>query len=744
MFSLSFSTVSARTGRTAAPSGTVTVTPFSADRIIYDSRAAFGANAANIPLAGAGTAGQIVEARAQSVDDGGATSTAWAEIATIGAGGSWSGSLTVPRSASWYRPEVRLKASPGVLALGANRFGVGHVLAIWGQSEFEYITNPFYSGGTLAAVADPEAVQIYYGASGSPARQFVSTASPLTNACAALAASLIATRPGEKFAVILQAVAGTDPRALVDDTDPSRNWANDKALHDLATADGRTVGLVTMSWFASPQGLAASYGEFMIQLIAKKTLAGADAFIPGTITYTGGSARADHWFGELYDYTKTKWVIEGPHRFDIDADMIDATHLVGGAIVQKWKNIELCRQSWRAMLTSPAATMFLPAGLDAVTYSNGRSDGAGGWTDMPHPSPTADGSPALAQLTVLGMLQAAGLCNWQVPLFDNCYWEPSGAYVEVWSSAGAITTTRLARGEAALPATYPHWTAVMGFQVNGAPVQNASIVAGRVRITRNGGGNFIFSDVLTYGEGGAVGQMKFPQDQLNATWKNLPIVALAGTGLTGIPVKPMPAAAALANTLPANPSFTTVTGLGTYFRDTANWPTTGGKITLALDMALQNAGGTVYPFDMGNIHISGNITTAGDLRLTLKDSAGTTLMSNVTVATYAWGVRKEVIVAIDLVALTCWVTVGGVTTAYTLAANSGILASASRRLRMLARENAAGGNCIGTFYRVEVWTDCLTGGGRPATDANLRANGRIVGPASLANAHAWKNGGAVV
>ena len=60
----------------------------------------------------------------------------------------------------------------------------------------------------------------------------------------------------------------------------------------------------------------------------------------------------------------------------------------------------------------------------------------------------------------------------------------------------------------------------MGFQINGVPAQNATIVGGRVRITRNGGGSFIFSDVLTFGEGGATGQVKFPQDIQNATWKN--------------------------------------------------------------------------------------------------------------------------------------------------------------------------------------------------------------------------------
>lgn len=743
MFSFSLSTNSLCSPRSVVPAGVISLAAFSADRILYDSRAAFGANAASVPLAGSGTAGQVVQARALSVDDGGASSTAWVDVATINGGGSWSGSIAVPRSASWYRPEARLKATPSIAAQGINRFGVGHVLAIWGQSEHANITNSFYSAGAPVSVSDPEAVQIFHGAAGAPTRQFITNASPLTDACAGMAASLIAARPGEKFAVILQAIAGTDPRALVNDSDTSRLWANDKALHDLATADGRSVGIATMSWFASPGNLADGYGEAMIQLFAKKTLLGANVTIPGTITFAGGSFPADHWFGELYDYTRTKWVAEGPHRFEIDGDMLDATHLAGGALQSNLKNKELCRLSWRSMLASASASMFLPLGLEPTTYANGRDDGAGGWTDTAHPSATADGSPAFARLTILGMLQAAGLTSWALPVFDNCLWDPAGAHVEVWSSSGPITTTRLARGEAALPTTYPHWSQVMGFQINGVPAQNATIVGGRVRITRNGGGNFIFSDVLTFGEGGATGQVKFPQDLQNATWKNLPIVAVAGTGLTGIPVRPMPSAPVLANTLPANPSFTTVAGQLTYFRDPTAWPTSGGKITLALDLSLQNAGATVFPFEMGNQHIALNVTTTGLIRLGLNDSAGTALINSITVGTMAWGVRKDLIVAVDLVARNCWVTIDGVTTTYPLAANSGNLVSSNRRLRFLSREITTGGYCIGTIYKAEVWADCVTGGGRPATDTTLRVNGRIVGPAAIANAHPWKNGGAV-
>jgi hypothetical protein len=245
---------------------------------------------------------------------------------------------------------------------------------------------------------------------------------------ATMANALIAARPGEKFALLFHSVPGTDPRDLVDDGQAGRAWAADKALHDFACADGQSVGIAAMSWFAAPRALAGSYGEALFPLFSGKTLAGAAVTIPGTIAYSGGSYHADHWFGELYDYARTRWVAYGPHRFDIGQDMQDATHALGGAADGGLIAIQSCRASWRAMLASPHATMFLPLGIEPTTYVNGYADGAGGWTDAPHPAGnSSDGAARWAVLTANAVLRAAGLAAWPVPAFDACYWEPTGA-----------------------------------------------------------------------------------------------------------------------------------------------------------------------------------------------------------------------------------------------------------------------------------------------------------------------------
>jgi len=140
---------------------------------------------------------------------------------------------------------------------------------------------------------------------------------------------------------------------------------------------------------------------------------------------------------------------------------------------------------------------------------------------------------------------------------------------------------------------------------------------------------------------------------------------------------------------------------------------------------------------MDNGHVALQVVTDGRIFLSIKDSAGTQILASTQIGSVATGTRFDVVVAVDLAALTCWTTLNGVTTARTFAANSGVLASASRKLCLLARAGGTTNNVIGTIYKLEVWQDCVTGGGRPGTDTNLRTNGRIVGPASVANAHPW-------
>lgn len=742
MLSLSALTLSSRPsgqGVALPDPGQVTLTAFSRDRTIFDSGAGIGQAAAVVPLSGGGTAGAVVEARAVSLDDGGATTTLWTDVATILAGGAWAGAISVPRGPSWYRAEVRLKAAPLVGASGVNRFGVGHVIAIWGQSEPERIISTFWNNTTPPPITDDEAVQIFTGAAANPARQMITNATPFTAAVAAMADTLIKARPGEKFAVIFHSIAGSDPRELVSDANPGRSWAADKALHDFATADGQQVGLAAMSWFAAPGSLGAGYGAAMFPLFAGKLTDGTAVSFPATITYPGGSFPADHWWGELYDYAHTRWVPYGPHRFEIDADMQDATHLIGGGQQANLVNKQAARQSWRAMLTLPAATMFLPLGLEPVTYVNGISDGAGGWIDFAHPAGnTPDGAQSFARLTALAVLQSAGLAGWPVPEFDQAFWEPSGAYVEVWSSAGPVTTTRLARGEAALPATFPHWTGVMGWQINGLPAQNATVIAGRVRILKNGGGNFIAGDIIQYGEGGSSGGLKFPEDHTAAIWKNLPIVDLGIPGLAGIPVRPLADPAVLVNTLPAGAAIFTTSATGPYFLDPLNVPAGTTAITFAAKFRFPALPGTSFIlFAQVSTGFDVELLNSGALRITVEDGVGAKMISAAVLSTaLATGVWHDLVISASQTAALLRVLVNGTlfaTLPFTGTSN-GVFQS-NRALSILGRSTGTL-QFVGDVEFARIWLTATADGSAPPS-APYKA---ITGPAALANGDGWKKG----
>ncbi|MCY4180436.1 MAG: hypothetical protein OXD48_09210, partial [Litoreibacter sp.] len=503
MLGLPLAATNRPTGGIFVPLTEITINDFSRDMTLFDSGAAFGRAEAVVNVSGTGTPGETVEIRL--LPEGGAPQD-WSGFGVIDGGGNWSGSLTVARDTRWLRIEARIQSEHVTRATTPNRFGVGHVIALWGQSEVVRIFSTFYDQIPAEPLLGDDSVQAMWF-DGGPQLKHLSNADPHTAALAAMANVFMAERPGEKFALVFQAVSGTGFRDLVDDSEPSRLWTNDAALHAFATADGQHVGMPSVSWFATPGSFSSNYEEGLFPLFTGKEADGTPVSFPTTISFgTSSSYQADHWFGELYDPAHTRWVAFGPHKFDIGADMQNATVLLGGTTENNLLNKERARESWRQMVVNPNADgLFLPLGLEPLTYQNGFDDGAGSWTDVTHPSGNSDdGSPMWGRLMAHAILQSSGLTSWEMPVFDQAFWEPSGAFVEVWSDAGEITTPRLKRGLSALGGAQPHWTDVMGWQINGQPAERVEIVSGRVRIFPNAG-SFVSSDVIRFGEGGATG-----------------------------------------------------------------------------------------------------------------------------------------------------------------------------------------------------------------------------------------------
>ncbi len=723
-------------GEIFAPLTEIMISDFSRDKTLFDSGVAFGRNEAEVVVQGEGTPGETVELRL--LFDGAAPSE-WQPATTIAADGTWNTVLTASRSPHWMRVEARIASEPVTRTATANQFGVGHVVGLWGQSEVVRIFSTFYDQLTAEPLLADDAVQALWF-DGSPQVKHLTAADPHTAALAAMANVFMSERPGDKFALVCHAVAGTGFKDLVDDTESSRLWSDDAELHAFATADGQHVGLPSVSWFATPGTFANAYEEALFPLFTGKTMTGAPVSFPAELSYgANDSFQADHWFGELYDPAHTKWVAFGPHKFDIDADMQSATVLSSGTTQYNLLNKEHARESWRQMVVNPNADgLFLPLGLEPMSYQNGAPDGAGGWTDISHPSAgTDDGASMFARLMAHAILQASGMRDWSVPGFDQAEWEPSGAHIDIWSSVGPVTTARRARALASLDDTHPHWTDVFGWQINGRPAERAEIVNGRVRLFPNDG-PFTSSDTIRFGEGGGTGMMRFPDDHLAQTYLDYPIVDLGLSGVDGIPLRPMPSSAVLANTLPAPAGGFVTSADGPYFYDPLTLGDGVSAISFQFDFlpSLPSSGSIMLMTSTGN-YLRLEALANGRLRLVVRDAGGT---YHVNYAQTAAGiivdqVQADVRVAADLVAGYGRIWVNGVLVLDEAFTSASPTLPNNRRLLLLA--TASGANQVqADVTRVVVWKDAVDDGSLPTSMPYKD----LVGPAAAINQDPWKQG----
>ncbi len=714
----------ADTGATGPEPASISINDFTRDKALFDSGAALGQNSATIDIAGTATIGRDVQLRARSVEDGGVTSTSWIDVGTADAGGNWSGSVTVSRNVSWYQMEARVKDNIAVTARTVNRFGVGHVIAIWGQSEVARIVDSFGDSGGLTAptLITEDAVQVIrptFNISDPVIHEHLTNTNYGTVSLAYMANTLLAERPNDKFALIFQVDSGTSFQQLMDDGMVGRDWALDKALHDFATADGQVVGIAAASWFAAPRNAGTGYEEAHFPMFFGINSDGSSVTIPGDYTWaTGQTWHLDHSFAEIYDYSQTRWVAYGPHRFEVGNE----------------SSIETVRGEWRTMAANPnAGGAFLPYGLEPLSYVSGYDNGDGTWTDISHPSPyTVDGGPRLAQQTAQAILEAADLVSWGVPEFDNCEWQLDGTYVEVWSSAGPITTTRLSRGEPALDTSHPHWTDVFGFTMNGTAVERAEIVSGRVRIYP-ASGVFTNTDVLRFGKGGATGAVLDPEDFFAETWMNYPLVDMGQASLEGIPVRALPDPSLFENTVAGTSTFN-VTSSGPKFDQSIVSPNIGsGHSALTFEARVRGVSSTSFDLlgALTGSRFGVEVGPAG-ARGYLRDSGNNVLASpgdfEGDMIFDQWNTIR---VAADLPGGWMRMFVNDVEAA------SVTFSSPTNQFYASSRWLAFWTDWSGEVEYVKIWMEATPDGSTPASVPYEQ----ITGPAAAANAHPWKTSG---
>lgn len=429
---------------------------------------------------------------------------------------------------------------------------MGYATVIWTDNQTvdgsipEIPTNSV-PGTTVAAQPDDMVQMLWHDrtATGSAGvrHAFIGADITLPPSCAALADGLMQKYPGDRLCFIHHTFAGSSLTDVVAGNDPARNWEDDHALHSAATGDGQSVGLACTDWPYFASGSMSNEGELISTFLSGKADDGSDISTPVTVSdpASGNSMVLNHLARELYDQSKTRWLLFNSELYGISEDMKNGRENFSGTSDAVAVSIEQARLAARALPSDERLQELVVSEVSEVmTYANQAPDA--------DPQIGPDGALRVARLSAFSIGRGLSYQAYPLPEFDRSYWEPTGAYFEAWWSGGPITTTRLARQKPSLPASYSHWAEVFGFEINGAPSSSSEIIDGRVRIYPNAP-QFVGSDLIIFGTGRGTGQVKYPEDSAADTWQDLPIADLGWRGIEGAAVRTLPNELVFENTL---------------------------------------------------------------------------------------------------------------------------------------------------------------------------------------------------
>ena len=537
---------------------------FTQDRGLWDSGAAIGLHHAEVPVRGTTDPGVVVQARA--VDEADAPRGPWVDVAVADGSGAFAGTLGVGLQRPWMRIEARAKDTTGVTAQTAARLGVGHVVAVWGQSELQHAIEAVHDLApheTIPAEAEEMVCVAWHdretpgsGAAGVQ-RVFVTDAQQVTGAIGAMAGALTATAPGERFLIVVHAKGGTDwPQAMSDDG-ADRRFADEAAIRGTAFADGQRRALVASSWTHSPGVAGSWFEEHHLPILTGRNKDGSAAAIPGPIRdreHNASSTRqVDHALPELYDFEDgCRIAYYGPHRFGPRGETLrDAVTLADGSGWSWAESREATRASLREMVANPTAVtstgepIFLPVLMEMLNYADGEDpQGDGTFEDVTHPSADIpEGLQRRMKLHAHAWARALGRTDWPDPVWTHHRREATGAWVEWSCAAGPVTTERVANGldRPTPPDGYDasHWTHLVGFEIDGEPARHVEIVDGRARIFPPEGTTWgtDYMSRITHGRGGASGMLNTNEDRAAELFRDVAIVDFGLAGVPGVSIR---------------------------------------------------------------------------------------------------------------------------------------------------------------------------------------------------------------
>lgn len=547
-----------------APGGeaTLTLTDFAFDKMVFDCRAKFGeaANPVAIPLSGTADAGAQIEARLIG-------ESSYTLIATADASGNWTGSLSRVKDDQWHRVEVKIVGNQYKRAETANRFAIGHVAYLMGQSELEYGFNLTYNSYPAPpALSDPDnltfisydktvtnPVPYAYGPDDVEASKFLRFFSNV----------LAEKAPGEKFMLSVNVEAGTGliTNAMAD-ANTGRSWNRFYMMRDYLDGLGTKASLCLYMWWAADGSYLGANAQGVNTLLNTaapvwfgQTRQGA-TFVKGTEVPNTGQ-NADHF---MFDFDAAA-SDRGRGTFARDeirfaffflsfispSAMTNSTIKTDGTPEYFLLAQQRTRERWAsAFLTDSRGAAIGELGLPANHVQSG-FENSGAWIDLSHPNRfNRTGQALMMEMVAVQWLKALGQLTLN-PEITGAVWDATGVTLDVQVGAGNRLTTYRAEEGLGLVDPEPHRGPVAGFQYEAGsgtgfvPITSVAITdngfatgVAKVRVTHPTG----LGHKLEYMTGGASGQL-LPDDMQDAYHKN--ILAVKAPGLTPlVPVRPVP------------------------------------------------------------------------------------------------------------------------------------------------------------------------------------------------------------
>lgn len=489
-------------------SASVAIDDFPRDYLIFDAELLRGNNSATIPLSGTSDATEGATVIAEIVDhDTNAVVRDAVQIATVDTNGDWSGDFTgIPWNANWLRPRVWIDGSTAPKATTTNRFGSGLTFIVSEQSNGVRLYQP--SDLTPPTIGNQHGdFQVFYPdyneERGTVPRtmthKYVTDATPHNYQMAAMAQMVTRNVPGLKVAVGLDAVQGAGQANTLNDGSTRRYWTDFEAIVDhfggepgaLLLHHSNGVSHISDEYLrAALWGLKAGGTNLVNDIRSGVSQTETFAGVKFPPDYTANHVFAQALPGLMTGRTQA---IVLPYMYPHSSSSTDPVSI--RSYVRGGRTVAADFPSLIQIAPDPGFAHTGDRGTDANHFNSSDPLGSGHYFSG----------------MMLSLLISAGLVDVPVAKLDNTLFHPEGDYIEVWSSAGPVTTAHRAAGGTTNFPTNPYDdpssegnAEVLGFQFNGMKLDRTEIVAfdgsgtpatsGRIRLYKNGGEKWIHSD----------------------------------------------------------------------------------------------------------------------------------------------------------------------------------------------------------------------------------------------------------